>query len=519
MINTTIVRTTMTSRLAMTATTILLCVSSCRPAKDSYIVIHSDVNCDVPRVFQLRVTITNSGRQEQKTFPQVASKELGFPSTISLVLPNSRSGEVDLLVEALDNKPQIIGQGTVSGTIAVGGRIDLQVQLVALGSALPLPDASIPPVDSGGSANDGGTTMLPDLGPASVGLPFTQVALGGQSTCALRTDSSLWCWGSNSYGQILLSSTSSRLTPVQLVGIAWSQVSCGQTHSCALRSDATLSCWGNNGSGQLGATTSSLSSVQTEVPGALWQSVATGSYQSCGIMTDGTLWCWGDNTNGQLGIGSTLPATAPTQVAGQGWSQVSTKYLHTCAVKQDGTLWCWGLNSNLQIGSSSVSFSVVPSQLAGTGWTQVTTGLYHSCGMMNDGTVWCWGGNNSGQLGNASIPTLSTAQTSDPVQVTGGPWKNVSAGQSHTCAVALDGSLWCWGDNSRGQLGDKTQTLKPTPVSISVSGQTWVTVLAGTSHTCALAASGSLWCWGDNTAGQLGIGSNEARLSPARVVQ
>jgi cysteine-rich repeat protein len=531
-------------RLAVCA---VACASflACQGDKDSYVVIHSDVNCDVPRVFQLRVTISNQGRSSQKTFPEVASLELGFPSSIVLALPSARSGAVDLVVEALDNKHTLVGQGTVSGTIAVSGRIDLQVQLAALTSATSsvCGNGSLEPneecddgnrisgdgcsfnciletsvaVDGGVSGKDAG--ILTDQSSITVGTPFGQVAVGMHSTCALRTDSTLWCWGGNSYRQLLLSGTSNRLTPVQAPGAAWGQVACGQTHSCAVRIDGTLSCWGNNASGQLGATTASLDMAQTEVAGGPWQSVTTGSYQSCAIMTDGTLWCWGDNTNGQLGIAKSEPRNTPAQVAGQGWTQVSANYLHTCAVKTDGTLWCWGLNADLQVGDSLLTSYVSPTQVAGTDWAQVTTGLYHTCAVKRDATMWCWGGNYAGQLGTATIPVIATSKTSAPVQVIGADWKSVSAGQTHTCAVALDGALWCWGDNSHGQLGDKTQEMKSTPVDVVVVGQTWLAVAAAAAHTCALAAGGSLWCWGDNTAGQLGIGSNELRSSPARVVQ
>jgi alpha-tubulin suppressor-like RCC1 family protein len=246
--------------------------------------------------------------------------------------------------------------------------------------------------------------------------------------------------------------------------------------------------------------------------------VATGLYQTCAIKQDGTLWCWGDNTNGTLGTGDTNPSAVPFQVTGQGWSQVSSNYLHTCAVKTDGTLWCWGLNANLEAGTTS-EFPWSPVQLAGTTWTQVTTGLYHTCAIKNDGTLWCWGGNLSGQLGSDSIPVLPTSQTSDPVQVAGTTWQSVSAGQSHTCAVMVDGTLWCWGSNTSGQLGDNTLDSKSTPVAVGTSGQTWAMVAAGVTHTCALATGGSLWCWGDNSAGQLGIGSNYPGKIPTRVAQ
>ena len=490
---------------------------SCQSAKDSFVVLHSDVNCDVPRVYQLRVTVSSPGSAEdQKTIPPVAAAELGFPNTVVLVLPGSHSGSIDLGVEALDKKLVEVGYGAVSGQIAVGGRIDLYVQLAVVTSA-PTPAGT---VDGGlphDAYADAKTASPPDLAVGS-GVPFVQVAVGKESTCAIRSDSSLWCWGGNSYGQLLLSGTSNRLTPVAVAGAVWGRVACGQSHTCAVSNQATLSCWGNNGSGQLGAATASSAGVQTDVPGGPWQSVATGVYQTCAIAQDTTLWCWGDNTNGQLGTGNTNSSAVPVQVTGQGWIQFSTNYLHTCAVKNDGTLWCWGINANLQAGTSS-QFPWSPVQVGSEAdWTQVTTGLYHSCAVKTDGTLWCWGGNFSGQLGNDSIAVLPTAQTSDPVQVTGTTWKSVSAGQSHTCAIMADGTLWCWGGNNSGQLGDSSQDSKSTPVQVG-SIQTWAMVAAGVSHTCALATGGSLWCWGDNSAGQLGVGSNDPREIPTRVAQ
>jgi len=486
---------------------------SCQGDKDSYVVLHSDVNCDVPRVYQLSVIVSNPGTaQDQKTVPNVASGELGFPNTIVLVLPSSRSGAISLEVEALDNKFTEVGYGAVSGEIDVGGQIDLYAQLAAVSN----PPTSSGTVDGGASGNpDAGSTSRPDLA-ASSGLPFVQVAVGKESTCALRSDSSLWCWGGNSRGQLHLADTSNRLTPVMVAGAAWAQVACGQSHSCAVSSEATLSCWGNNASGQLGAAPAG---GQADVPGGPWQSVATGVYQTCAIKQDATLSCWGDNTDGQLGTGNTDPSTTPVQITGQGWGQVSTNYLHTCAVKIDGTLWCWGINDRLEAGTAS-QFPWSPVQVgSATDWAQVTTGLYHTCAVKKDGTLWCWGGNISGQLGNDSIAVLPSAQSKDPLQVTGTTWKSVSAGQSHTCAIMLDGTLWCWGSNISGQLGDSTADSKSTPVPVAASGQTWIMVAAGVTHTCALATGGTLWCWGDNSAGQLGIGSNDSREIPTRVAQ
>ena len=497
------------------AAAVVLCALSCQPEKDSYVVLRTDVNCDVPRVYQLRVTVANPGTPEfQKIIPETASAELGFPSSTVLILSASHSGSIQVQVEALSDKFTVVGSGTVSGQIVVGGRIDLSVQIGAVSSA----QESSVSADGGQSDDaDARTNSLPDVAAGGSGVPFVQVAVGGQSTCAVRSDSSLWCWGGNSYGQLLLSGTSNRLAPVETAGASWTQVACGQSHSCGTSNQSALSCWGNNGSGQLGATPASAGG-QAALSGGPWQSVATGEYQTCAIKQDGTLWCWGANTNGTLGTGDTNSSAVPVQVTGQDWSQVSTNYLHSCAVKTDGTLWCWGLNANLEAGTASL-FPWTPVQVGGATWKQVTTGLYHTCAVKTDGTLWCWGGNLSGQLGNESIAPLPNSQTSDPVQVTGTTWQSVSAGQSHTCAIMLDGTLWCWGSNDSGQLGDNTLDSKSTPVAIVTSGQTWAMVAAGVTHTCALATGGSLWCWGDNSAGQLGIGSSQPREIPTRVAQ
>jgi len=499
--------------------TAALVLQACGPQKDSYVVVHSDVNCDVPRVFQLRVTITNNGTADQKTLPETASAELGFPSTIALVLPGSRSGSVDLVVEALDNNPRIIGQGTASGTLVSGGRIDLFVQLAA--STNTVAAIAVEPgrgADSGVVSDSGDSGKL-DAAPAG-GVSFALAAAGGHSTCAVGSDTSLWCWGSNAYGQLRLSGSSTHLAPTEVSGTSWATVACGQTDACGIRTDGTLSCWGNNGSGQLGAATKA-AQPQVEVPGGPWQAISPGGFQSCGIQTDGTLWCWGDNTNGQLGTGNTEAATAPTQVAGTGWSQVSSGYYHTCAIKQDGTLWCWGLNANLQLADASVGFRMVPGQVGESDWTQVVTGLYHTCATRSDKSLWCWGGNTAGQLGNSTAPVLaqgSQGGISVPLQVAG-VWNGISSGLAHTCGIMNDLSLWCWGDNSSGQLGDGSQASASAPVAVVVPGQAWASVSAGASHSCALATDGTLWCWGDNSNGQLGTGSGASRLLPTRVVQ
>jgi alpha-tubulin suppressor-like RCC1 family protein len=504
---------------ALSQTAALLFSACNRSAKDSYVVIHSDVNCDVPRVFQLRVTISNGGVADQKLIPEIAGAEMGFPSSLTLAMPGSRSGAVDIVVEAIDNAHQIAGRGTATGTLVAEGRIDVKVQISAgavLGPGIVGSTSSSSGVDGGVTADASSSGGQDAVTVTGASIAFSATSAGSLSTCAVGVDSSLWCWGSNAYGQLRLTGTSDRLTLAEVSGTSWNSVACGQTHACGIRVDGTLSCWGNNSSGQLGAVTTGSADQQVEVPDGPWQDVSAGSYQTCAARVDGTLWCWGSNTNGQLGNGDTLPSNVPVQLDGAGYTQVSVGFMHGCALRQDGTLWCWGLNSSSQLALESLTFAYRPTQVPGTGWSQVATGLYHTCGLKQDGSLWCWGGNLSGQIGNSTLPVRANAQTSTPLQVVGA-WLSVAAGASHTCGIMSDQSLWCWGDNSHGQLGIGSTIAQSTPASVTTTEIAWSRIAAGTAHTCALANDGSLWCWGSNSDGQLGTGSNESHQSPVRV--
>lgn len=498
---------------------VALAAVACRRDKDTYVVLHNDVNCDVPRVFQLRVTVTHGAHSDQMLLPAVAGAELGFPSSLVLDLPSPNQDALEVVVEAIDARNQAVGQGMAAFTIVQGGRVDVPVQIAStVAGASDSPTASGSAQLGGDGGSDGGGTADAISGGGSV---FSQICAGALSTCAVRSDSSLWCWGDNDKGQLRLSSSDDRLSPAEVAGISWRQVACGQYHACAVRSDGTLACWGNNESGQLGVATAAFTSnQQTEVGDGPWQSVTAGEYQTCAIKADGSLWCWGDNSSGQVGSTAGARSAVPVQVAGTGWVQVSSNYLHTCAIKQDGTLWCWGLNADSQLGPGLTAASLVsvPEQVAGDAWVQVSTGLGHTCATKQDRSLWCWGGNQRGQLGNPSIAMVEGSVSGEPVAVSG-EWLSVAAGEEHTCGVRSDGSLWCWGDDAQGQLGDGQSLPEGAPVAVGASGTRWQTVTAGSAHTCAVASDGTPWCWGGNSHGQLGIGSRESRQAPARVAQ
>ncbi len=233
----------------------------------------------------------------------------------------------------------------------------------------------------------------------------------------------------------------------------------------------------------------------------------------------GGLWTWGDNSYGQLGDNSASDKSSPVQTisAGTNWKQVSCGYFHTTAVKTDGTLWTWGRNSFGALGDNTATDKSSPVQTItfSTNWKQVAAGSYYTAAIKTDGTLWTWGQNNFGQLGNNTANN-----TSSPVQTisAGTNWKQVSCGELHTAAVKTDGTLWTWGDNTYGSLGDNSITKKSSPVQTIAFGTNWKQVAFGLFHTVAIKTDGTLWAWGYNNNGELGDNTITTKSSPVQTV-
>ncbi len=325
-------------------------------------------------------------------------------------------------------------------------------------------------VNAAASAGDHATVPLTGTGTAA---PLQSVSAGGLHTCTVKTDHTLWCWGSNFYGQLGDATRTNRTVPVQVSGHGtdWVAVTAGASHTCAVKIDHTLWCWGLNGNGEFGdgTTTNSLVPVQVSGHATDWAAVTAFEIRTCAVKTGGTLWCWGDNTFGQLGDGSTTNSLVPVQVSGHAtdWAAVTAGSGHTCAVKTNHTVWCWGDNANGQLGDGgSTTNSLVPVQVSGhaTDWAVATAGALHTCAVKTDGTLWCWGDSTFGQLGDGS-----TTGSPVPVQVSGHAtdWAAVTGGEFHTCAVKTDHTLWCWGWNPDGQLGNGSTAGSPVPVHVS----------------------------------------------------
>lgn len=327
-------------------------------------------------------------------------------------------------------------------------------------------------------------------------------------------------------------------------GTAVVDVAAGEEHSCAALADGSAWCWGENRKGQLGDGTTTDRTAATRVAGAGGTGflegvvgITAGREHTCARLADGSAYCWGENSNGQLGDGGKRDADVPVRVAGiWGWGSLSGVTSmdagrdHTCALLDDATLACWGDNRKGQLGDGSWSDRSEPVRVAAaSGWgslgsvAQFNTGQQHTCAALADGTAWCWGEGGRHRLGNGS-----TSDRNLPTQVrgpggsgtaSGVAW--VTAGDQHSCAVHTSGSVWCWGRNDQGQLGigEGTAGIERYPVRVVGVGGSGLlggvaAVGAGQDHTCALHDDGAVTCWGQNTYGQVGDGSTVQRWSP-----
>ena len=332
----------------------------------------------------------------------------------------------------------------------------------------------------------------------------------------------LYAWGRNNSGQIGNKTVASLSSPVQLGSpVTWYQVSSGGAHTAAIAEDGTLWSWGDNGSGRLGLDNDEAVNFSSPVQvGALtnWEQVSAGGTSTGSVKTDGTLWMWGNNFRGRVGDNSTVNRSSPVQIGAlTSWAQVSLFSQHTLAVKTSGTLWAWGLNITGRLGDNSTVTRSSPVQIGAlTNWAQVAIGgpdADHSAAVKTDGTLWTWGPGASGELGDGT-----TTNRSSPVQVGGlTTWAQVTTGNARTFATTTSGELYAWGNNLTGRLGVNTSSgNESNPVQIGALTN-WLQVSAGTSQTLAVKTDGTLWGWGENGDGEIGDGTIVDRSSPVQV--
>ena len=413
-----------------------------------------------------------------------------------------------------------LGDGTqtnrASPAPGIGLKVSYALQRIAAGAYHSLaikPDGSLWAWGRNSGALGDGTTTNRSR-PVQVLTGVAAVAAGGYHTLALKTDGSLWAWGWNGSGQLGDGTMTDRLSPVQvLTGVA--AVAAGYEHTLAVKTDGTLWAWGGNGGGQLGdGTTTNRASPVPILTGVA--AVAAGWQHTLAIKTDGSLWAWGQNGDGQLGDGTTTNRASPVQVL-TGVAAVAAGTKYTLAVKTDGSLWAWGKNGvgELGIGTSDYDTHPTPTQVM-AGVAAVAAGNWHALALKTDGTLWAWGMNGYGEIGDG---TIDGEAHPTPVQVLTGV-AAVAAGDHHTLGLKTDGSLWAWGENVPGQLGDGTRRGHASPVPvIGFNGNSAMQrIAAGIYHGLAIKADDSLWAWGLNEYGQIGDGTTTNRFSPVQVL-
>ena len=356
----------------------------------------------------------------------------------------------------------------------------------------------IPPtlLYSWGENNNGqlGQNNIVNLSSPSIvgsGANWAIVVLGQGNGLATKTDGTLWSWGLNDKGQLGQNDTVNRSSPVQIGALTtWLSIGSGGYHSFAIKNDGTLWSWGKNDQGQLGQNNTVSRSSPVQI-GALttWQLATGGDNFSAAIKTDGTLWSWGYNLIGQLGTNNRTSYSSPVQVGAlTNWLSVSCGNYHTIAIKTDGTIWTCGYNVDFgQLGLNDRINRSSPVQVGAlTTWSTVSAGKVFCLATKTDGTLWSWGRNDRGQLGQN---IASTINRSSPVQIGADTnWSKIGATLETGYAIKTTGTLWAWGINSQGQVGDLTSITRSSPVQVG-SATTWLYPPSGSVSTAALAIS------------------------------
>lgn len=358
----------------------------------------------------------------------------------------------------------------------------------------------------------------------ALGIELVSLAAGQGHTCGLSKTGAAYCWGANDSGQLGDGATTDRLKPTLVLGgLKFSSISAGSAHTCGV-SERKAFCWGANSAGQLGSgSLESHFSPEAVVGGHLFERLEAGGDHTCGIAdaigTYGSVLCWGKNASGQLGDGTNESRSAPV-VAGANWLRGAVYYWptiaagasHTCVIFEESKdTYCWGRKHN---ADQTVQDVLTPTRLSPrvSLWS-ITAGGDHTCGV-EEGVLGmhgtCWGLNSSGALGDGS--TLTPVLVTTIANFRFFRESILAAGARHTCATLYwNQRTHCWGDNTHGQLGDGTNDDRLTPMP--VGGTEWASfdiLAAGTGHSCRARTGGAVYCWGLNDKGQLG---NETRMS------
>lgn len=338
---------------------------------------------------------------------------------------------------------------------------------------------------------------------------WVQVSVSETHSAAVHQTGSLWLWGAGNEGQLGNGNFGNAFRPVRLDNTReWDFVSCGPGFTHAIKKDGSLWAWGRNSEGQLGEG----SRVNRDYPVRIggdsdWAYINCSSSHCMALKKDGSLWTWGQNQRGQLGDGSRTDRLAPVRIGSDTWITVSAGQYFSTGIQTNHTAWSWGDNSKKQLGFNSATplFTEPVKFSSDADWNMITASELHSHSLaIKDGhykTLWAWGLNDYGQLGNGNrsdvILPVHTGQSDS--------WLWVDAGDEYSCGITKLHVLKCWGKNDFGQLGNGTQRDTFWPIRIDNTNY-YAKLAVGYNHTCGITVDSVIRCWGDNRNGKLGAG-------------
>lgn len=377
---------------------------------------------------------------------------------------------------------------------------------------------------------------------------FRSLAAGANHTCGVTAQGAAYCWGQAKKGQLGYSfgdfsdleefEPESAPVPVSTSSLTGTKrflsLAAGADHTCGLTFERDIYCWGDPAHGRLGESYAEPQPLPVLVDTSgltdhrSFMKLVTGDHHTCALSARGRIYCWGQGGQGQLGAG--LEDAAQPQLVDTSHLQevavfkdVAAGGQHTCGLSGAGKVYCWGQGSSGQLGAGAVESSPLPLEvLSLDSIVEISAGGDHSCALRADGRGFCWGSGESGQLGSGALTSSSSALAVDLSALRSkGSLKQAALGASHSCAVSAGAKVYCWGDGAQGRLGNGGATSRLAPAEISLRAQDlgaqFVAVGAGTDHSCGLAASGEIFCWGRNNFGQLGVGGFVDSLTPQKI--
>ncbi|MFL5404019.1 MAG: RCC1 domain-containing protein [Gemmatimonadales bacterium] len=308
------------------------------------------------------------------------------------------------------------------------------------------------------------------------------------------------------------SGTAPTLATTTTAPLAFYQVSAGSNYTCGVTLDSRGFCWG---AGALGDGTYSHRTPR-EVSGGLRFRQVSASTSTCAVTTAYVAYCWGDNFYGEIGDGTTSARATPVRVAGTlRFRTVSTFLWHSCGLSYPGgKAYCWGRNSSGQLGDGTTIDRLTPVPVAGgRQFRQIDAGNSHTCALGTDNRAFCWGADDVGQLGDGP----QAQRHLRPVGVAGGfQFAQLDTGEDHTCAVTTSHVAYCWGAGGFGRIGDGKSLNRFTPRMVA-GGLSFDRVTAGYSQSCGEQVGNQAYCWGWNLQGEIGDATTTQRLKPVAV--